>query len=185
MKKLITYGLVLTLSALLVFPPLVVMAFSEANPATLRPGSTKSTRMPAPRRPMTPRRSTVQRLAGQTSTLLPDGRLLVVGGQDSDGPTATVAIAESQTGELVPLPFVLRQARAWHSATMLPDGRVLVAGGDPTMLTPNAIVGGAWPRADSSSSIHCCTGVSSAPPYSFGQCGANQPRRWRAFCQST
>lgn len=130
MKKLITYGLVLTLSALLVFPPLVVMAFSEANPATLRPGSTKSTRIPAPRRPMTPRRSAVQRLAGQTSTLLPDGRLLVVGGQDNEGPTATVAIAESQTGELVPLPFVLRQARAWHSATMLPDGRVLVAGGE-------------------------------------------------------
>jgi RHS repeat-associated protein len=66
---------------------------------------------------------------GQTTTLLPDGRLLLIGGEGADGPRADTVIRDARTGETVELPSVLHQARAWHSATMLPDGRVLVVGG--------------------------------------------------------
>ena len=77
-------------------------------------------------------RSQTGELTGQTSTLLPDGRLLIAGGQDTEGPKATVAISDPRTGEVVPLSIVLRAARAWHSATMLPNGRVLIVGGKGT-----------------------------------------------------
>ena len=126
MKKLTTYGLVLTLVFLLAFHPTVILAMSEANIA-----SPKSTKLITPRRPMrpAPRRSQTGELTGQTSTLLPDGRLLIVGGQDATGPKATVAINDARSGEVIPLSVELREPRAWHSATMLPNGRVLIVGG--------------------------------------------------------
>jgi len=68
-------------------------------------------------------------LPGQTATLLPDGRALLLGGESDDGPTAATAISDPRSGEPVPLRNKLQQARAWHSATMLPDGRVLIVGG--------------------------------------------------------
>ena len=65
---------------------------------------------------------------GQSSTLLPDGRLLVVGGIGPGGALGSAAINDPLTGERVPLPN-LREARAWHSSTLLPDGRVFIFGG--------------------------------------------------------
>ena len=73
-------------------------------------------------------RSQIQ-LEGQSVTLLPDGRLLLIGGEGSNGPQSSVAIRDPRTQETTLLPNGLNQARAWHSATMLPDGKVLVAGG--------------------------------------------------------
>jgi RHS repeat-associated protein len=67
--------------------------------------------------------------AGQTTTLLADGRLLLTGGETEDGPSAGALIRDPRTGNTTPLPLGLAQARAWHSATILPDGRVIVAGG--------------------------------------------------------
>src|SRR6478736_4148451 len=125
MKKLITYGFVLPLSFLLAFNPTVLLAMSSSTSSLRSPG-TKSTPPAKPRRPFLPSRSQTGVLAGQTSTLLPDGRLLIAGGQDSDGPKATIAISDPRTGDVLPLSSALNEARAWHSATMLPNGRVLI-----------------------------------------------------------
>jgi RHS repeat-associated protein len=67
-------------------------------------------------------------IPGQTVTLLPDGRWLIVGGEAPSGPMARAIIVDSATGSSVALP-PLREARAWHTATVLPDGAVLVFGG--------------------------------------------------------
>ena len=70
-------------------------------------------------------------LAGQTRTLLPDGRWLLLGGASAAGPVAAAALREAGAGMAVaPTTFgALRHPRAWHTATLLPDGTVLVAGG--------------------------------------------------------
>src|ERR1051325_6707727 len=127
MKKLITYGFVLTLSSLLAFHPVVILALSKASAESSR--IVKSALPAKPRRPFTTAKTQTADVAGQTTTLLPDGRLLITGGQDAGGPRTTIAISDPATGEVVPLPIKLNQARAWHSATMLPDGRILLVGG--------------------------------------------------------
>ncbi|MGH9425425.1 MAG: kelch repeat-containing protein, partial [Terriglobia bacterium] len=66
---------------------------------------------------------------GQTITLLPDGRTLLIGGQRGDGPQSTVAIRDPRTAETLPLQNRLQYARAWHTATLQPDGTVLILGG--------------------------------------------------------
>jgi RHS repeat-associated protein len=66
---------------------------------------------------------------GQTATLLPDGRTLLVGGDGPHGVVSTVAIKDPQTGSTTELKNGLIHARAWHTATLLPDGTVLVFGG--------------------------------------------------------
>src|SRR5678815_865258 len=129
MKKRITCGLVLILSSLLTFQPIVALAMSEASTAASNPRSPKLIPPPKPARPARPVRSQTGELTGHTSTLLPDGHLLLAGGQDTNGPKAIIAISDPRTGEVVPLSVVLRQARAWHTATMLPNGRILIVGG--------------------------------------------------------
>lgn len=58
---------------------------------------------------------------GQTATLLPDGRVLKIGGLEDDGPMSAALIE----GSSIHVQF----ARAWHTATMLPDGTILIVGG--------------------------------------------------------
>lgn len=67
--------------------------------------------------------------AGQTATLLPDGRWLLAGGLDVPGPRATLEMWDPQARTLTPLAASLQVPRAWHTATVLPDGRVAVIGG--------------------------------------------------------
>ena len=66
---------------------------------------------------------------GQSATLLPDGRWLLVGGETRDGVSAAVEIFDANTRARMTSSLTLQQARAWHSATLLPSGRVLVFGG--------------------------------------------------------
>ncbi len=66
---------------------------------------------------------------GQSATLLPDGRLLLLGGEHAGVPQAAATVVDPRDGVQTVLPGGLRHARAWHSATLLPTGDVLVLGG--------------------------------------------------------
>jgi RHS repeat-associated protein len=69
-------------------------------------------------------------LVGSSNTLLPDGRLLLVGGQNDDGQVvATLSTKDPLTGAVSALGISLHFPRAAHTATVLPDGTVLVLGG--------------------------------------------------------
>lgn len=86
--------------------------------------TTKGARRSGVARPQTPALA-----AGQSATLLPDGRWLLLGGRGADGqPSAAAAVADGG-GNVVAPRRGMRAARAGHSATVLPDGRVLVFGG--------------------------------------------------------
>jgi RHS repeat-associated protein len=66
------------------------------------------------------------RPGGQSVTILPDGRQLLIGGDATRG---LVAIANPLTGTVQTLPVSPLVPRTWHTATLLADGTVLVVGG--------------------------------------------------------
>jgi hypothetical protein len=66
---------------------------------------------------------------GQSRTLLPDGRILLTGGEDSQSTLLNTALMSSPDGQIRPLQSGLLVARAGHTATVLPDGTVLIFGG--------------------------------------------------------
>lgn len=68
-------------------------------------------------------------VSGQSTTLMPDGHLLVLGGESKRGLLATAEIQDPSTGAITSLPQGLAHARAWHTATLLPNGTVLIFGG--------------------------------------------------------
>lgn len=63
-----------------------------------------------------------------TATLLPDGRVLVVGGLDGSIALNTAEIYDPDTNEWT-LVGKMASRRADHTATLLPNGKVLIAGG--------------------------------------------------------
>lgn len=73
--------------------------------------------------------SMLQSRVNHSATLLPDGRVLVVGGMD-DGfhPLRTVEVFKPETNRWSAA-SEMREARTEHSAALLKDGRVIVTGG--------------------------------------------------------
>lgn len=65
----------------------------------------------------------------QTSTLLPDGQILLLGGFGADQKPVVDAYLVDRTGKTQKIAAQLRVPRAGHTATVLPDGTVLVFGG--------------------------------------------------------
>jgi RHS repeat-associated protein len=70
-----------------------------------------------------------QGLDGQSQTLLPDGSLLLVGGQASNAAVNTVFFQNVRSGSRTEASGAILHARAFHSATLLPSGSVLIFGG--------------------------------------------------------
>ena len=66
--------------------------------------------------------------AGQSATLLPDGRWLLIGGETSRGVVQIRAV----DGTVTTLNRSPLTPRAWHTATVLSDGSVLIVGGTDT-----------------------------------------------------
>lgn len=72
--------------------------------------------------------------AGHSSTLLPDGRVLIAGGYTVDGTgnktfLKSVELYDPKSGQFTALGTSLTLARAGHTASTLPSGKVLLAGG--------------------------------------------------------
>ncbi|HKP03197.1 MAG TPA: kelch repeat-containing protein [Chthoniobacterales bacterium] len=63
-----------------------------------------------------------------TATLLPDGKVLLVGGRNTGGDLATAELYDPATGTWMPTGRLNTQRRS-HAATLLPNGKVLVTGG--------------------------------------------------------
>jgi RHS repeat-associated protein len=70
--------------------------------------------------------------AGQSATLLPDGRWMFIGGRRGKVPIADISIRDVRTTQQPSVPAFsakLIYPRFAHTATVLPDGTVLVLGG--------------------------------------------------------
>ncbi|HEY5487955.1 MAG TPA: kelch repeat-containing protein, partial [Candidatus Limnocylindrales bacterium] len=63
-----------------------------------------------------------------TATTLPDGRVLIAGGEDSSGVLASAELYDPKTGTFSPTGS-MTTARTGDTATVLSDGSVLIAGG--------------------------------------------------------
>lgn len=131
MNKRIVRLIAVVLSFTLGIAPAVTFAASpgeKTKSADYAPAAKQPAAPPAPR-PAPSRLRRQGQVPGQSVTLLPDGRQLLLGGESPEGVRAEASAAASRAERPTPLASGLRHARAWHSATVLPDGRVLIFGG--------------------------------------------------------
>jgi hypothetical protein len=66
---------------------------------------------------------------GHTATMLPDGRVLVTGGTDSNVEFATAELYDPTSGTFSPITAKMGNPRAYHTATALTGGKILFTGG--------------------------------------------------------
>ena len=66
---------------------------------------------------------------GQSVALMPNGKILIVGGTDGAGPTATAEINDTAKGAGIAATNAMTFARSSATITVLPNGNVLVTGG--------------------------------------------------------
>ena len=71
-----------------------------------------------------------QARSNSASVLLADGRILIIGGGNSNGPLASAEVFG--TDGIISPAGLMNAARSRHFAVMLSDGRVLVGGGTTT-----------------------------------------------------
>jgi RHS repeat-associated protein len=64
-----------------------------------------------------------------TSTLLPDGRYLVAGGESANKTLKQMSIYDANSQKSTAMRLALQMPRKNHSATVLPDGTILILGG--------------------------------------------------------
>ncbi|WP_372791837.1 Kelch repeat-containing protein, partial [Paraconexibacter sp.] len=76
----------------------------------------------------TPTGSLVTGRIDHTATLLPDGKVLIVGGFRPNSYEAAAELYDPSTGTFAPTGS-LNTARGNHTATLLPSGKVLITGG--------------------------------------------------------
>jgi hypothetical protein len=81
--------------------------------------------------------------SSHTATLLPNGKVLVAGGEDSAGVLASAELYDPGAGTWAPTGN-LTSARIGHTATLLPNGTVLVAGGYAATAEIYDPVAGSW-----------------------------------------
>src|SRR5882724_1953390 len=74
---------------------------------------------------------------GHTATLLADGRIVLIGGENASGPVGEAEVYDPISGTFSPAGSLV-VPRADHSATLRADGRVLVAGGRANALLLNS-----------------------------------------------
>jgi MYXO-CTERM domain-containing protein len=122
-------------SCLLLALSCLAVAFSCADSA--QPPSSKTSPAPASRGALEPATPLSPRVAASTmatprwthtTTLLPNGKLLIVGGTSNEGPLASAELYDPHTGTWSATGS-LAGVRDSHTATLLPSGKVLVTGG--------------------------------------------------------
>lgn len=77
--------------------------------------------------------------AGQTATLLPDGRVLVTGGHWDFTALRSAELYDPSTASFAPAGR-MNVPRQSHQATLLNDGRVLITGGRSVGYAPTDVI---------------------------------------------
>ena len=124
MKKHLNIAITFTLVLLLIAGQLPLLAAAKERETTRRLEPFKPPRRSKKQEPVQ-----APRPAGESVTLLGDGRTLHLGGESPSGPTTSAEIRDERNGAVTHLSESFRHARAWHTATVLPDGLVFIFGG--------------------------------------------------------
>ena len=105
-------------------------ASGAASATPIESSSASSTPDASPAGTWTATGSMIEVRANLTAaTLLPDGTVLVAGGDGSTGPLASAEVYDPSTGSWTATGS-MTEARSQYTATLLPGGKVLVAGGN-------------------------------------------------------
>ena len=95
-----------------------------------------------------------ERRASHSATLLPNGKVVIIGGMQRNGVFFDSAeIFDPETNKFTVLKSKMSMARVGHTATLLPDGKILIVGGWSKGNAPEATAEMYDPQADSFVSV--------------------------------